>query len=830
MPLALDSDSGRPRFSLFNKEDAAAAAVASTSVALSGLTIIPSASSVTSLGWEHVGVGVGQRTPLAASSRASRLRRGVSVSLALMEVPSLSSFSPFSPGAFGGGVVVGMDPGGNNAWVPSDDQHAIGESRRLPLLKVTNDTSKFCLRRIGLDGRRFCWSTTCGIASHCKNRFKLDCQEGYFIATGAQGSARPLAAFRTPFLDASLLTPEVQAIITDPGEGGKKMTGEWEDFILQAKVSWHTHQESTRRSSQGIWEGSDKDNASSISGMYLPDEPANFMFAEPQEFGTIAFKKEMESAPGEEKEEDALHKVPEAINDLDQKMQLVLVAVRVDQVGMMDHLWSSIVMLGRAIEGLHAQICGMEQDVGDASELLNDHNLSDLSKGVLRALGQLPPAASSAPGLMQDVEDKIEALLDLINAVDEDHQKVGCYLLTKLNAPPPNLGTGLRGVAGLAGELNLGMTIVNDAGDHVGTLGQLLQGMEKTMSENAWLLEHLEALLADIASQGGIVLDGLSFTFEAQVREAVLRECPEGDTFEVFLDVMLLFCCDPVYIPAPGWEKKTCAMEDDFSSTARKVVSYYYMPHCAWHTDGAKVVSRKLLVAFKDADPWNGVSGMDGHRHEIETSAVTLAEIPKTWIRDKLPSNRKFAPLALKMIDCLVDWIHTVHKHLDLEFTKLTQQHIAEEEALILLSEEVIIMYMKIFAVHCQQMEFVANRANKIDCMVRCIWITCQVHRVMQEFVQGSLKHNPAICSAFIQFLMKQTAVNVASGIGSQIKTLLDTIATLKGLMLVAASAAKEAAQLAKEANTWASTANANADVAKNAVNSIYTKNSSLKR
>jgi hypothetical protein len=220
---------------------------------------------------------------------------------------------------------------------------------------------------------------------------------------------------------------------------------------------------------------------------------------------------------------------------------------------------------------------------------------------------------------------------------------------------------------------------------------------------------------------------------------------------------------------------------------------------------------------------------MDGCRHKIETSAVTLVEIAKTWIADKLPPNWKLAPLALKMIDCLVDWIHTVHKHLDLEFTKQTQQHIAEEEALTLLSEEVIIMYMKIFAVRWQRIEFVANQANKIEYMVQCVWITCQVHRVMLEFVQGGLKHNPAICSAFVQFLTKKTGGNVASGVGSQINTLSDTAATLKGLVSAATSAAKEVMQTAKEANTRTTTANTNADAAKNAVNSIYTKKNSLK-
>jgi hypothetical protein len=431
-----------------------------------------------------------------------------------------------------------------------------------------------------------------------------------------------------------------------------------------------------------------------MSGVYLPDEPANFMFTEPQEFGNL------ESTPpgkgggedlGEEKDDD-LQAVREAIKDLNHKMRLVLISVRADQVGVMDHLWSSIVKLGSAIEGLHARVWGIEQVIGDASDLLDEHNLSDLSKGVLRALGQLSPSAISNPGL-QDINDKISDLIDLINVVDEDHQKAGHYLLAKLSSTPstPVLASRAPGVGSL-GALNLGMAIVDDARVQVGTLGQLLRGLEQATNENARLRMQLESLLADIPSQGGTVLDGLSFTSEAQVREAVLRECPKEDPLVVFLDMMSLFCCNPVYVPVPGWEKKTLAMEEDYSSTARKIISSYYEPHCAWYTDGVKVISGKLPVVFKDADRWNGVSGMDGHQHEIKTSAVTLAEIAKTWIADKLPPNRKLAPLALKMIDRLVDWIHTVHKHLDLEFTKLTQQHIAEEEALILLLEEVIIM------------------------------------------------------------------------------------------------------------------------------------------
>ncbi len=81
-----------------------------------------------------------------------------------------------------------------------------------------------------------------------------------------------------------------------------------------------------------------------------------------------------------------------------------------------------------------------------------------------------------------------------------------------------------------------------------------------------------------------------------------MRECPKGDAFKVFLDVMSLFCCDPIYLPVPGWGKKMRSMEDDFTPTACKVIALYYEAHCAWYMDGVKVTSGKLLAAFKDSD------------------------------------------------------------------------------------------------------------------------------------------------------------------------------------------------------------------------------------
>ncbi len=171
--------------------------------------------------------------------------------------------------------------------------------------------------------------------------------------------------------------------------------------------------------------------------------------------------------------------------------------------------------------------------------------------------------------------------------------------------------------------------------------------------------------MADIMLQGGVVLDGLGFLSEADAKDVVLKECPKGDAFEVFLDIMLLFCCDPVYFPAMGWEKFTRSKEDDYTSTTRKVVLSYYQTHCAWYAEGKLVTSGMVLATFKDAKKWNGRSGMDGQCHKLKTLAAMSAKTAKTWVRDKLPSNGKLAHLALKMIEHSIEWIHTVHKHLD---------------------------------------------------------------------------------------------------------------------------------------------------------------------
>ncbi len=114
--------------------------------------------------------------------------------------------------------------------------------------------------------------------------------------------------------------------------------------------------------------------------------------------------------------------------------------------------------------------------------------------------------------------------------------------------------------------------------------------------------------------------------------------------------------------------------------------------------------------------------------------------------------------------------------------------------------------------------------------MVRCIWVTLQVHRVMQEFVQGGLKSHLTIGSAFIWFLTKQMGNKVALGVGVQLRKLTESVSKIENLAKTADLAAKVAAKVAKEANTCSSVANTSAEKAKDNLKTLYMKNSTLKR
>jgi hypothetical protein len=378
-----------------------------------------------------------------------------------------------------------------------------------------------------------------------------------------------------------------------------------------------------------------------------------------------------------------------------------------------------------------------------------------------------------------DTGDEVEEVKRLVDKIDEDMILNFTLLNERIKALEHQAPTALAVGASL-GLLDLDVPVVDDHGLKVTTVRKILEENMRLTTENITLGSKLNQLAADITAQGGAVLGRHTFASEGNVKDLAMLKCPSGDAFAVFVDPMVLFNHDAMYLPVSNWEKTTKAMEESgtLSVTNRKVVASYNLQYLFWHSKGKQVVAGKVLAAFASAEKWSGTGGLDGQRVEIELLADTAADTVRTMIGDNLPAGSQLAQLAQMMLEHTQRWLLTVHKHLDAELAKLMQMNILEEEALILLLEEIIIMFDHFYAIRRKHMDFVV-KGKRVEYMVRCIWILLQVHMAMDDFVKDGLKYNSAISAVFICFLSKQTGGNVSAGVGSQIQSLKEEIKKL---------------------------------------------------
>ena len=426
--------------------------------------------------------------------------------------------------------------------------------------------------------------------------------------------------------------------------------------------------------------------------------------------------------------------------------------------------------------------------------------------------------------VMKGLSGEVEELARNLAGVDADLAKT-CTLLNNKIQALERKQVSLSSAAPASPGLTMSMPIFDDNGVHVSTLGRVMQEIVDLKRANDQLKDRIEMLAADVTAQGGVILGRFTFTSELHLLALCMKECPNGEANSAFVDPMVVFCHDAAYTPLTGWEALTKAMEKsgNFPLTDRKVVALYNAHHSWWFLEGKTVVAGKTLQAFALKEKWQGTGGMDGRRDEIELSLVTSADSVRTAIEYKLPAGSQLGQLALRMLEHTLNWFTTVFKHyLDSEFVRLTQVNISEEETLILLSEEVIIMFDRFYAIRRKRMDFTVH-GSRVEYMVRCIWLLMEVHMVMDEFTANGMKYSSTISAALMRFLTKVTGGNAAAGMAgivasleSKLKNLDNTLKEVKKEVVAAASCTT-------------STTNA-AEDAKRSITKLYQVNTTLKK
>jgi hypothetical protein len=441
--------------------------------------------------------------------------------------------------------------------------------------------------------------------------------------------------------------------------------------------------------------------------------------------------------------EEDMEDLQAAFEDLSRMVVDAMQGSRDDVMEVLKYISISVVNLVSAINRLNYRGWRWKSLIRDISTLHEDSGIYDLT--LVGAIAQvMTPQDSGAAASIIELNELCKAIdSDLVRNLRLLNKKIKGLERQRsaLTLSPPQAAVS---------ALTLDTPILDANGNQIGTLGSMVDKNAALKTANAKLMDRVDRLVADVTAQGGAVLGRHTFTSELQVRALAMMECSSGDAFLVFVDLMTLFCHNVMYFLVTGWEKTTKAMEElgTLLVTDRKVVASYNLQHLLWFMEGKPVVAGKVINAFSLMEKWQGSGGLDGKRVEIEVLAKTAADGVRTAITNTLPDGSQLAQLALRMLEHTQSWLLMVNKHLDAELTKLTQMHITVEEALILLSEEIIIMFDQFYAIRCKRMEFTV-KGTRVEYMVWCIWLTLQV-QAMDDFTRDGMKYNPAISAAFV--------------------------------------------------------------------------------
>jgi hypothetical protein len=173
--------------------------------------------------------------------------------------------------------------------------------------------------------------------------------------------------------------------------------------------------------------------------------------------------------------------------------------------------------------------------IGDVGILREDSGCQGITlvEAVAKAMAtHESPSKSLSGGLLE--------LVGVITAIDSYLAKTCKLLNKKIRALEQQLGA-VPLAAPTLPVLTMLTPIHDDHGVCVTTLGGLLQKNPDLKHDDTLLVERLDRLAADVTAQGGVMLGKHTFTSEAHLLELCMKECPKGDAFATFVNLMVVF-------------------------------------------------------------------------------------------------------------------------------------------------------------------------------------------------------------------------------------------------------------------------------------------------
>lgn len=327
----------------------------------------------------------------------------------------------------------------------------------------------------------------------------------------------------------------------------------------------------------------------------------------------------------------------------------------------------------------------------------------------------------------------------------------------------------------LASRIGVTTVVEDQEGNDLFTVGDLLTKIQGLEDEVASLKSELADVRAQANSPGGVKFNDYSFESLDELYGIVEDEVPKFAP-AAFTDPLSLF----VHNPKSGVYKevKDDAMDMDhlFKSgvvrkTDRRFVNSFYLTFPPlYHTESSATVGT-TLTSLKTLETWNGRGSLPGKAKAI-TQALSLSRTNvKKYIRDHLKKGGTLATLAGEMEKAAAEFHTTLHTHMLNESTTLIELGIEEGEVCELLSEELILIFDRLFKCRTTVMEWDPNM-DQVEYTTRVLWASLACLAKAEEFTRDGLAYHPIISAAFIRFLTKQTGENSAAGMAVKLKDL----------------------------------------------------------
>ena len=759
---------------------------------LGGLTItgtptptIMTSSSASSSAWLRV-----PGPPIGAGTRSMGSRNDAVSVLTTHTVPAGITGRVVLGGALAGasppGIRGGFSELSNHSKMPAHS----GDGK-FKLLKIEPGDGR-CLGFVGKSRDIVCVNKKCAVGIHSKASSKWDPKANTVYLIGAIKQGASATAFIVP--SAVLVADGLPSWLGQEADMAKKTLKEWMvDFMPNARQQ--------AMECLPIPEELEDEDASMPTGEQFEPEldtsglDTVLAWEAIELFQYTPFKAEEEI----NRADDGPFAVElrQSIVELRENLQQAREEARAELIRISTVVEESSGWFADTLSSLSKSGARLQESVGDAAAYSAMYAVGSLSQGLQLLHEHFEDAQEAKSEAFVGILARMDELDEDMNFIDTDVGTIAngfSDVLGHVNTLTNRMGTSASAAPISPSVLSTSSVIVDALGQPLTSVGDLLSKLNTLVTENA-------RLSAMVGSQGGLTVGSFTFPSIDALAEVIDRELTGVYPWDIFVDVSTMHIHNANVDPGNAaslldWNKATKEMAGTYSVAQRKYVRAIIQPVSSLYTDGKEVFPGGLAAAFKTAATWTGANGRHGSRHKIEDQNNTARLAVLASIDAQLARGSVLHALALHLVERTTAWNVELHRHIDSELNRLTQMGLNKDAVLVLLTEEVLILFKLVHNVRKTGQAFSMSTDPK-DFMLQCLWVTLGCHAAMEEGVKNGISTNGAINSAFVSFLTEAVTKVTGGSVDSKLENWKTTLERK----------VNEAVEMAKQAKTNAAAA-----------------------